>query len=115
MSKKVKVTEKLRKEIRYRIAALTPDCTWYILARDERESVELAFLRVDKDDKAEVFSDDTVTAMIYTTSRGRQLVAERDIEWLNDNDLWVGAKFTVREEEEEEEDFGPPNPLTGRA
>lgn len=104
MSKKVAVTEKMRKELRKRIAELTPYCTWYVIARDERESVEWAYIRIDKDDKAETFSDDGVSSMIYERSMGRKLIAERTIEWLEENDLWMGARFTSPEEEEQDQE-----------
>lgn len=105
MSKKVAITEKMRKELRKRIEELTPKYKWYTIARDERESVEWAFLRVGEvhsshdihevHDVAEVFSDDGVTSLIYEKSRGNQLMAERTIAWLKENELWVGAKFNV--------------------
>lgn len=102
MAKRVAVTEKMRKELSKRIAELTPYCRWHVIARDERKSVEWAFLRIDKDDKAEVFSDDGVSGMIYEHSIGRKLIAERTIQWLEENNLWMGARFTLPEEEEEE-------------
>lgn len=96
MAKKVTITEKMRKELRKRIEELTPKYKWYTIARDERESVEWAFLRIDRvHDVAEVFSDDGVTSLIYSTSRGNQLMAERTIAWLKENELWVGAKLNV--------------------
>ena len=101
MSKRVVVTEKLRKEIRIKIAELTPGYRWHVIARNERTSVEQAFLRIDKDDKAEVFSDDAVTREMYSLSVGRKLMADRTVEWLNENNLWTGSKFHKVEEEEE--------------
>lgn len=101
MSRKVAVTEKLRKEIRAHIAELTPTCSWYTIPRDERESVKQAYLRIDKEGKAERFSDDGVTSMIYEKSRGRQLLAERAIKWLEENDLWIGTRLYDAESEAE--------------
>jgi len=96
MTKKVAITEKLRKELRIRIMELTPGYRWHVIARDERESVEQAFLRIDNvHDVAEVFSDDYVTSQIYERSVGKQLIAERTIKWLEDHKLWTGAKFHV--------------------
>lgn len=98
MSRKVTVTEKLRKEIRKRITELTPDCKWYLIARSERVSMEQAYLRVDKEGKAQELTDDGVTSLIYEMSVGRQLLAERTVKWLEENELWVGAKFGLEEE-----------------
>lgn len=91
---KVIVTEQLRKELRDRLVNLTPGTRWHIIARCERESVEMAFLSIDEDSKvAEVHSDNGVTKMIYEISRGRQLLAEKTIEWLERKDLWPGTKL----------------------
>lgn len=91
---KVVVTEKLRKEIRDRLVNLTPGTRWYVIARCERESVEMAFLAVDEDSKiAEVHSDNSVTRTIYELSRSRQLLAEKTIKWLEKKDLWPGAEL----------------------
>lgn len=93
MAKRIVVTEKLRKELRDRVAELTPGTRWHVIARCERESVEMAFLSIDKDCKAEVHSDDAVTRMIYDISSGRQLSAEKTIEWLEKKNLWSGTKL----------------------
>ncbi len=104
MSKRVAVTEKLRKEIRNRIAGLTPNCRWHVIARDERGSVEHAYLRIDKDNKAESFSDDAVTSMIYDLTVRRQMLATRTLEWLAESDLWTGMKFYKTEEENNDDE-----------
>lgn len=102
MSKKVRVTEALRKEIRRRIAELTPHYQWYTIPRDERESVECAYIRIDKvHDVAETFSDDTVTAMIYEKARIQELMAVRTVEWLDANKLWCYATLHPEPEEDE--------------
>lgn len=94
--------EELRKELRGRIADLTPGYRWHVIARDERESVELAFLRIDAvHDVAEVFSDDAITSMLYSLSVGRQLEAERTIAWLELRNLWTGGKLHFPDEDEE--------------
>jgi len=99
MTKKIVITEKLRKELRIRIMELTPGHRWHVIARDERESVELAYLRIDNvHDVAEVFSDDYVTSQIYERSVGRQLIAQRTIEWLDEHEFWTGTKLHELEE-----------------
>lgn len=108
MAKNVAITERMRKEIRRSIAELTPNYKWYLIAKDTRESVELAYISVHKENStAEIFSDDGVTSTIYSVSRGNQLSAERTIKWLEENNLWIGAKLNVEalpEKEEQEED-----------
>jgi len=109
MVKKVAITEKMRKELRKRIEELTPKYKWYTIARDERESVKRAYLRVDKvHSVAAVFSDNGVTSLIYSTSRGNQLMAERTIKWMEENNLWMGGKinFEALPDEAEEQDNG---------
>ena len=101
---KAAVTEKMRRELREKIAELTPHCTWYIIARDGRESIEWAYIRIDENEKAETFSDDGVSSLIYQLSRGRQLIAERTIKWLEENDLWMGARLTLPEEKEQDQE-----------
>ena len=91
---KAVVTEKLRQEIRDRLVDLTPGTRWHVIARSERESVERAFLAIDEDSRvAEVHSDNGVTKMIYEISRGRMQLAEKTIKWLEEKDLWPGAKL----------------------
>lgn len=104
---KTKVTEKLREKIRDRVMELTPGYRWHVIALRERESVEKAYLRIDKDGHAEVYSDDAVTMIIYGKSRGRQLTAERDIQWLKDNDLFIGSKFQAKGTQPMTESFEP--------
>jgi hypothetical protein len=104
MTKKVTVTEKLRKEIRAKIADLEPDCKWYLIPRDQREEgIEWAYLRVNEEGKAESYSDDGVTSHIYQKCMGMKAIAERNIEWLESENLWMGARFMPVTEEYKEE------------
>lgn len=104
VERQVAVTERMRKEIRDRMAELTPEYKWYIIARSERESVEWAYIRIDsRDNQAEIFSDDGISSQMYQICRGRQLIAERTIKWLEENNLWIGARITLPEEEQTDE------------
>lgn len=98
-----KVSEKRRKEIRRRLNGLAGvlQKRWYIIARDERESVEQAFICIDKDDHAEIVSDDGATYILYDICSRMRIIAEEHIEWLNKEGLFIGSKFTLTPEEDE--------------
>ena len=106
-----KVSEKVRKEILRRLAGLKSfsrllQSRWYIIARDERESVEMAFLRIVKKVRegdvttANEVSDDGATYELYNLCTRMRSVSNENIKWLKKNGLFMGSKFHLTPEEE---------------
>ena len=78
------VTEETRELIKAKIAEFEPDWMWNLIPREERESLEQAYLRTDDNQESEVLSDNKVMDMIRY--RANELAEKVKITrmWLHD-------------------------------